>query len=479
VKVRICLLGVILGTALIICPAGADSTVSESTFGLFTDETDIFTDPNDYEGVEFDKTFMFLRGGRNAKGLKTAADGRIDIAATGRINDNGAGIAGGFATRIKGLYLGLGFDTNLWKGRQTITEIDGKQADIFPTWGGPLDPAPDKGIVFDGGFEALLGTGNIGAFKLGFDFDQVSLNSAKNETEGADPEAFAYSDGKLLIALGWGKNFEFKGGTLAPEFAISYQVSTFKVEQKSTDAFSYVTYYDFEEEQWKTDFFEKMSHLRFGANAEYTSPSEAHWFGLDYALDIGIHPSTIVKTADQEIDWKGYNVGNYLLGSYKRTVKFTGQFSLAFGANLGFGLISQEEDYTDKPNPSETVFFGISPDVGIAAAYSFARKPFTLHGALSLVPSSEGESFPLYLVRYTNDNEDPKEETYTHVFTPWGLSAGLGLSFAPVKNFTLGINLSQNLNYYISDKLEYVWAWNIFDWEKHPFTAALQATLKF
>jgi hypothetical protein len=49
------------------------------------------------------------------------------------------------------------------------------------------------------------------------------------------------------------------------------------------------------------------------------------------------------------------------------------------------------------------------------------------------------------------------------------------LNFAPFDNFTLGLDISQNLSYYISDKLEYVWAGDLFDRSKHPFTAALQA----
>jgi hypothetical protein len=478
-KVWICLLGVILGAALIILPAGADSIVSESTFGLFDDETDTFLDPNDYDGVEFDNAFIFLRGGRNGEGLDS---GNL-LQSQHTVNNNTAGIQGGFATRIKSLYLGFGFDTNLWEGAQTITKVDGKQADgPFSSWGSSIDPAPERGIVFDGGFEALLGTG-IGGFKLGLDFDQVSLNNAKDETDGADPKEFSYSDGKLLIALGWGRNFDLKGGVLAPEFAIGYQISTFKVEQKSTDAFSYVTYYDFDAGQWvEDDYFEKMSHFVLGANAEYTSPSEAHWFALEYGLDIGIHPTTIAKFDGEDITWKGYDVINGLVGSYRRSVELNDRFSLALGANLALGLRNQraQVSYTGTPpDPYDTVEFSVNPDVAIGAEYAFAKKPFTLYSALKLSSQKDGDELPLYSVTYENDNGDPKGESYTHIFVPWGLSAGLGLNFAPFDNFTLGFDISQNLSYYISDKFEYVWAWEVFDWSDHPFTATLQATFKF
>ncbi|MDR3191588.1 MAG: hypothetical protein LBT87_00820 [Treponema sp.] len=484
-KTRICLLGIILGAALILLPVGADSIVSESTFGLFDDETDTFTDPNDYDGVEFDNAFIFLRGGRNAEG---AGDGLgWDTGRTGKtVNGNKAGIAGGFATRIKGLYLGAGFDTSLWDGSQTITNVDGDRVDNPPfdsDWGTANGIAPHRGIVFDGGFDILLGPGNIGAFKLGLDFDKVSLNSGKNEADGADPEEFAYSDGKLLIALGWGRNFELGGGTLAPEFSIGYQISTFKVEQKGTDAFSYVRYYDFDAGRWvDDDYFEKMGHFQLGLGAEYTSPSEAHWFGLEYGLDIGVHPSTIEKIGGESISWKGYWVGNGLAVSYKRSVELNERFSLNLGANLGLGLVNARVDYTGLPDPYDGIEFSVNPDVGIAVAYAFAKRPFTLYsgiGLSSLDSDGDGENDPFYSVVYANDNADPATETYTHTFVPWGLSAGLGLNFAPFENFTLGLNLSQNLSYYVSDKLEYVWAWNIFDWSDHPFTAAIQATFKF
>jgi hypothetical protein len=475
-KVRICLLGIILGVALVILPMGADSIVSESTFGLFDDETDTFIDPNDYDGVEFDNAFIFVRGGRNGTGVQTTNTGAFSgWGNTGKVNENTAGIQGGFATRIRSLYLGIGFDTNLWNGSQTITKVGGEQADGPFLWGDP-NPAPDRGIVFDGGFEVLLGTESIGGIKLSFDFDQVSLNNGKNEISGADPEEFSYSDGKLGIALGWGKNFELgNGGTLAPEFTLGYQLSTFKIDQKNTDAFSYVTYYDFDAGEWvDDDYFEKMSYFLVGANVEYTSPSEAHWFGLDYGLGIGLHPATIEKrVGGGDIDWKGYNVGNALVGSYKQTVELNDRFTLAFGGNLGLDLVTAKLDYTDLPDPVDFVDFSVNPDVEIGVSYSFT-KPFQLYSALML--SSIDDSF--YTLSYAKDSS-ADTETYTHTFTPWGLSAGLGLNFAPFENFTLGFDLSQNLSYYVSDKLEYVWAWDFADWGDHPFTATIQATFKF
>jgi hypothetical protein len=480
-KVRIILLGIILGAALIILPAGADSTVAESTFGLFDDETDIFVDPNDYDGVEFDNAFIFLRGGRNGAG---AGDGTGWTGAiTGRsVNDNTAGIAGGLATRIGSLYLGIGFDTNLWHGSQTITKIDGDQVDPLPfSW--PLSAAPDRGIVFDGGFEALIGTENLGAFKVTLDFDQVSLNSGKNETSGADPEEFAYSDGSLLIGLGWGKNFEFKGGALAPEFLLAYQISTYKLETKNSDAFTYVTYWDDGTNALVTDYFEKMSHLLIGAAADYTSPSEAHSFTLEYLLDIGIHPSTIEKApGGKDIDWKGYHVGNGLAAGYSRSVELNDRFSLGFGADLGLELVSRRTDYTDKADPDDSVSFIVNPEIKIGASYAFAKKPFTLYSAfkLSSLTDTDGddESNPFYTLDYAKEGNS-KTETWTHTFGPWGISVGLGLTFAPFDNFTLGLDLSQNLSYYLSDKLEYVWSYDVFDWSSHPFTAAIQATIKF
>lgn len=168
------------------------------------------------------------------------------------------------------------------------------------------------------------------------------------------------------------------------------QISTFKVEQKSTDAFSYVAYYDFDAGQWVTDdFFEKMSHFVLGANAEYTSPGEARWFGLEYGPDIGIHPATIAKSAGVDTTWKGYDLINGLTGSYKRSVALNERFSLALDANLALELHNQraEVDYTGTPpDPYDTVEFSVNPDIAIGAEYAFARKPFTLYSALNSAP---------------------------------------------------------------------------------------------
>jgi hypothetical protein len=464
-KVRIFLLGIILGAALLVLPAGADSAVSTSTFGLYDDETDIFLDPNDYGDVEFDNVFLFLKG-----------DG----------TDN-AGMEGGFATRIKGLYLGFGFDTNLWDGSQTLTKVDGDQKDFPPFSFGPVNPVtkkptltvPNRGIIFNGEFNLLLGTGNIGGFKLTFDFDDVSLYTANDDKPGVGDEV-SYSDGKLLIDLGWGKNFDFKGGVLAPEVHLGYQISTFKLEVKGdNDAFSYVTYYDFDDNTWQTEYFEKMSHLLIGAGAEYTSPTGAHLFSLDYGLDIGIHPVTIEDDGSDATKWKGYSVGNSLTGGYSRTVGITERFSLAFGANLGLELLSQREDFTDKPDPYDTVTFSISPDVSIGASYTFGKFPFTLygalrHGSLERDDLDDEEYKPFYSVVYTNDNADKPRENWKHEFAPWGLSAGLGLTFAPIKNFTLDFGLSQELGYYSSVDREYQYG---FD-EEDSFSFTLQAIIK-
>jgi hypothetical protein len=485
-KARLFLLGIVLAAVMVTPALKADSIIADSTFGLFTDDVDDYMDVNDYEGVEFDNAFIYLKGGRNGTGVQKNASGWFDQTTSGFVNDNEAGIQGGFATWFFDYYLGFRFDTNLWDGDQTITRVDGDQKDTLSSntnmgidpWNTPAT-GPNKGIAFDGAFELLLGTGNIGAFTLGLDFDHVSLKNEK-EKDG-NPEELSYSDGALLIDLGWGKNFEVKGGILAPEFHIGYQISTFKVETKSDDSFSYFRYWDEDQATWiDDDYFEKMSHLLIGANAEYTSPSEAHWFGVYYGLDIGLHPATIEKNPvlDKEIDWKGYWVSNGLEGGYKRSVELNDRFSLAFGANLGLELVTSREDYTDRGDPLDGVEFIVNPEVLIGSVYTFAKKPFALYTGLRLDSFGASGDENFYSLKYENE-KTTKTETYTHEFRPWGLSAGLGLSFTPFENFALDLGLSQNLSYYLSDKLEYVWAYDILDWEHHPFTAELQVTFKF
>jgi hypothetical protein len=252
---------------------------------------------------------------------------------------------------------------------------------------------------------------------------------------------------------------------------------------KDPDAFSYVQYWD--GSSWVSDdYFEKMSHLQISAGAEYTSPSEAHWFAAEYGLDIGIHPATIEKDpSGDELDWKGYWVSNSLSGGYKLSVDLTDQFALALGANLGLELISSRVDYTDLSDPIDGVEFTVNPEVLVGGVYTFVKKPFALYTGLKLssivdpsTPVNADKDPAFYRVVYEKEDKD---ETYTHEFIPWGVSAGLGLSFTPFNNFALDIGLSQNLTYYLSDKLEYVWAYDIFNWDQHPFTATLQVSFKF
>jgi hypothetical protein len=477
-KVRIFLLGIILGAALVLPAVSAQngSIIGESTFGLFTDDVDDFLDPNDYEGVEFDNAFIYVKGGRNGDGFDNG----------GRINKtNGAGIQGGFATRFSSFYLGFAFDTNLWDGEEDTNEVDGDRHDT-PATIGPTPPRDTTAITFDGGFGLLLGTGNIGAFKLTLDFDEVSLDN--NEDKDGNPEKSSYSDGSLLIDLGWGKNFEFKGGVLAPEVHIGYQISTYKVEMTNPDGYSYVKavplYPTAPITITRDNFFDEMSHLIINPGAEYTSATGAHWFAVGYELDIGIHPVKFYKNSinDEEYDWKGYDVRNTLGGEYTRSVSLTDRFALAFGGGLDFALRSSKVDFTDIDNlgdPREYVDFSIDPYVKIGATYDFAKKPFQLYSAFILGSTAldgNDEHLPLYNVSYAEwvDSSDDTHKTYTHTFKPWGLSAGLGLKFTPIKNFTLDIGLSQNLSYYVSDKLEFG-----INFDDHPFTAELQLTFKF
>ncbi|MDR1373570.1 MAG: hypothetical protein LBJ24_01225 [Treponema sp.] len=470
-KPRIILLGIILAAVLAV-PAVSSQTsiILESTFGLFEDDVDNFLDPNDYGYVEFDNAFIFLKGSdRNARGLNTSPAGAADWGNSGKVNSNTAGIQGGFGTWIKNLYLGLGFDTNLWDGEETIVETDGDRADPMNSFDNPTE----RGIVFDGGFGLLFGTENIGALKLSFDFDNFSFNN--DIRDGGSPEEFSYSDGNIDIGLGWGKNFELAGGLLSPELNVGYRISNFKKEQTNPDGFSYIDYPGSDISNNPEQVFDRMSHLWVNPSTEFLSSTEAHWFAVSYTLDIGIHPQTIRKdpNTDREYDWDGYRVGNFLSAGYVRSVDVSDQFALAFGGNLDLGLITSKADFTDLPDPIEYVDFSVNPDIEIGVTYDFVR-PVQLYSALML--SSIDENF--YTLSYGNDFSS-ETETYTHTFVPWGLSAGLGLKFTPFPNFILDLGLSQNLSYYVSDKLEYVWAWDLFNWDDHPFTIALQATIKF
>jgi hypothetical protein len=478
-KLRIFFWGIILAAVLGIPAVNSQtSIILDSTFGLFEDDVDNFLDPNDYGYVEFDNAFIYLKGSdRNAKGAYGPDDpfshsDWSSPASERQANNNTAGIQGGVGTRINSLYLGFGFDTNLWNGTETISETGGERTDPGAySFSGPFR----EGVVFNGRFGILFGAERIGAFKLTLDFDDVSLNTDKNDADDSMPKEFSYSDGVVGADLGWGKNFDIKGGLLSPEFHIGYDISTFKIEQKGPDGFSYIAYAGSDFRNNPEQIFDKMSHLRVNPGAEYLSPTEAHWFTLSYTLDIGLYPQTIHKEPEGEsIDWEGYNVINELIGGYVRSVGLTERLALAFGGYLNLELGNAKVDYTGLSDPIEYVAFSVNPDIGIGATYDFVKKPVQLYSALGL-SSTKGN---FYTLSYSRDGIS-KTETYSHTFTPWGLSAGLGFKLSPFQNFALDIGLSQNLGYYVSDKLEYVWAWNILDWSDHPFTAALQAIIKF
>jgi hypothetical protein len=249
-----------------------------------------------------------------------------------------------------------------------------------------------------------------------------------------------------------------------------------------------------------------MNVFTLDLKGDYSLP-DGQIFKAGYAFDVGFvsTPMALFDSFDKEYTWTGYNLKNSLAFSYQRTLSLTDQFSLAFGvdADLGFWTYKASLDVDnpsthDIPKGPEAQVLTVSPSVKLGGSYAFAKKPFRLNLGLELAPygydfnADSPDNFgvskdsldsigknPLYTFAHYKKVYDDDLEYFTHLFNPLGLSMGVGLGFSPNSHFAFDLLLSDNLGYYVSDKMEWVFAENLRDWSSHGFTAAVQITVTY
>jgi hypothetical protein len=242
-----------------------------------------------------------------------------------------------------------------------------------------------------------------------------------------------------------------------------------------------------------------MNIVTLDLKTDYALPG-GHLFKAGYAFDLGFFPSPVAlfETFGKKYTWAGYNIKNSLGFTYQRTLNVTDQFSLAFGVDADMGLWTYKAKLdieskpaspldNDQPHGPEVLEFTVIPKVKIGGTYAFAEKPFQLNLGLELAPRADPTAVriaqntedPLYSLSKYKPVYDGSTEYLVHQLNPLGLNAGLGLGFSPNSHIAFDLLLSQNLTYYVSDKLEWVFSWDLRDWTDHPFSAAAQITFTF
>ncbi|GHV38621.1 hypothetical protein AGMMS49546_09350 [Spirochaetia bacterium] len=452
-KVKMFLLGLILVAVLFVPAVSAqvipESSLSSSTFGIFGDDIDYYLDPNDYQDVEFEKGFGFIQ-----------APGTL---------------AAGYSTRLKNsTYLGFYLGGPLWDGTSEASYNNGNRQD-----------GTEAGVGFTGDIGFLLGMKKIGGIKATFQFENVRLAYDKNDAgERID------SDGYFTIGVGWGKNFDLKGGVLSPEVALRYKINTFK-EQTKSDQYSYLKTTGGNPDPAKV--FDSLSHLILDAQTYYYFSSGTSWLNGEYVLDMGVWPTPIAKSGGAETKFEGWDIAHALIFEYGKQFDITSQLGFGFKVGTDLGYESQRSKWNGNAG-GEVITLGVAPHAEVAAKYVFAAKPISLYTGFQFAPYERtvtartgaydegirvGNRAYAFQVKttYPDYNKlDTRSEVGT--FNPWGVNAGLGLGFNPLKNFFLDLNLSSNLAYLLYRDDTGKTVFTIGDWQSSPITFGIQGTIK-
>ncbi|GHV92790.1 hypothetical protein AGMMS50268_32930 [Spirochaetia bacterium] len=455
-KVKMFLLGMAFAVVLFVPAVSAqvipESSLSSSTFGIFGDDIDSYLDPNDYQDVEFEKGFGFIQ----APGI----------------------LAAGYSTRLKdSTYLGFYLGGPLWDGTSEASYNNGNRED-----------GTESGVGFTGDIGFLLGMEKIGGIKATFQFEDVKLAYDK---KGGDETI--NSDGYFTIGVGWGKNFDLKGGVLSPELALRYKINTFK-EQTKSDQYTYLKQSGNPATPDQKKVFDSLSHLILDAQTYYYFSSGTSWLNGEYVLDIGTWPTPIAKSGGAETTFEGWDIAHTLIFEYGRQFDITSQLAFGIKAGADLGYESQRSRWNGIAG-KEVIRFGIAPHAEVAAKYAFAAKPISLYTGFQFAPYERtptprtggaydksirvGDRAYAFQVETTYPDYNKLDtRSEVGVFNPWGVNAGLGLGFNPLKNFFLDLNLSSNLAYllYRDDTGKTVFA--IGDWQSSPITFSIQGTIK-
>ena len=145
-------------------PAGALATNH-----VFNRDMDIFMMPNFAPFVNYQRFFSFVQGSRLGSGLP--------------------GFSAGYATNVRGTFMHFFLDTNGFSLNNVTTETDS----------GTLE---NRATNFDLQFDTLIGTADIGAFKLGLQFSNVGQQTVETATSRQTTRS-----GFFTTSLTYGRNF--------------------------------------------------------------------------------------------------------------------------------------------------------------------------------------------------------------------------------------------------------------------------------
>jgi hypothetical protein len=507
-----------------------ESLLGRNTFGLFTGDIDNYMDVNSYGDVAFEKGFGFIGAGRVTQENYPVLEGGDPLYAS---NDEGTGVSGGFAFKLKGIYLGAFADTNFWHGRREESTVGGKRDDKNPVTGNTDDP----GVTFDGRFDVIAGINPLlGAFKLGLDIRQWKNDYDEYPSDnglGMFQRTENAEGGKLIVDLNWGNNFALGEHPITPHVRVGLDAPLNQIDEVySGDPASYhnirpgyikngIPFVDENpEDVYMTQgaaaplrfvsFSSALAHVNLNLGAGYRG------FNLDYGISFGFLPDGSVKIEPDgtyfydpdtgvstgqdgaSLSWKGYDVIQNLGFSYSRTFPLVDQRLYAgWGGGVDMGLQFYQTKYTidhdkkadvEKRSPQLTEFY-INPHAEVAGIYTFSKIPLDFQVGLQLRSNTKNaEGLPqnvsyFYKVRGWESEAEAKGTDYVksvvQTFSPLGVDMGLGFTFKPFSMLTFDVSCGSSLiDTLFTEDFTFHPKFNLVDWSQNPFDFSVTLTYK-
>ncbi|GHV81541.1 hypothetical protein AGMMS49991_00990 [Spirochaetia bacterium] len=288
------------------------SNTYKSTFGIFDTEVDNFMDVRKWSGVEFGKGFGFIGAGR----------------------DTGIGFQGGYATRFKGLYLGLFVNGNYWSGTgQDSYDKDGKR----------IDAGTDGLVDFDNQYAVLVG-GGFGGIKLTVDFDSTKHDYDEtlvpNPPSGSKTVKTYTDEGNLIFSVDWGT--ALKNGW-KPAAGVSYNIN---LDGTITDFDGDVT--TIVGNSTATGPGSSYNPDWLSLYAKSGIPIKTGYFGAQYKMDLAVQkpPYKFTGSPSVEVKMEGYGWNNTLSAWYGHSVDLTERFSIGAEIDLDLGFNFSQLKYS-------------------------------------------------------------------------------------------------------------------------------------
>ena len=420
------ILSAILAIAIGLMPLAAQNSPAGAlvTGNIINRDIDIYMMPNFAPFVNYQRFFSFVQGSTSGTPFGW-------LPPTGTLRSTGPGFSAGYATNVRGTFMHFFLNTEGFALNNATTEVG-------------METTYERSRNLNLQFDTLIGTADMGAFKLGLLFNDMGQSTTESVTGRTTTRG-----GFFTPSIAYGINFindDFSmvlaGGTVRfriPMFENTVEQTTGGITEITTNRMRDTG----------------PSHLQFPGAFPDTSmrleiEPQMWWFfrprlePLVVISHIYLLNTFILQFFPEEIQTtqrtgvsNGFIrqersfIGNTLFGYFNRLYVITPRFSVAWRVNFTFGFFRNFEGptYTTAPGDTVAVSNEISREALYLAAvvsprlvfsYQIIPATLTLNGGLILNPLGVVNSlgWQQYRITTTNNATDTVETRIENIFNP-------------------------------------------------------------